>query len=311
MKNLYWKSDIATKNLVPMDFNSEAAFETYVFNNQELLGDILILYRQIRTGARQGIPDMLGVDQEGNIFIVEMKNIEVSEDILPQVLGYAMWAETNPDSIRAIWLESNNKPDDIQIDWDSIQIRIIVIAPSFKSNVLKMTSKIGYPVDLVQIQRFTHENDEFLLVETLADDIIKRPGATKTMQDYTWGFYEENHGKSLTDEFKKTVDVLDSFSKEKGWDLLYNLNKYYTGFKFGNRLVFFVEWSGISTWFLGIKVSKETAENFEGTNWEYQRYDKQFKFAIFRTKSGKFEAIAELEELLVTAYKRISGIDES
>ena len=129
------------------------------------MDDVIILYRQIRTGSKQDIPDMLGVDQDANVCIIEMKNNEVSEDILPQVLGYAMWAETNPDSIKAIWLESKNKPDDIQIDWDSIQVRVIVIAPSFKSNVLKMTSKIGYPVDLVQIQRFIFETDEFVLVE--------------------------------------------------------------------------------------------------------------------------------------------------
>ena len=63
MRNFYWKSDNVTKNLVPANFDSESAFENYVFKNQDLLGDIIILYRQIRTGARQGIPDMLGVDR--------------------------------------------------------------------------------------------------------------------------------------------------------------------------------------------------------------------------------------------------------
>ncbi len=309
MQNLYWKSGRVTKNLVSKIFDSESAFEKYVFNNQDLLGDIIILYRQIRTGSKQGIPDMLGVDQDANICIIEMKNSQVSEDILPQVLGYAMWAETNPDSVKAIWLESKDKPDDIQIDWDSIQIRVLVIAPSFRPNVLKMTSKIGYPVDLIQIQRFSFDEEEFILVETLEDLTTQRPKVTTANQEWTWEYYEENHGKEPTREFKKLVEALDRFANEKGWNLPYNLNKYYTGFKFGNKVVFDVGWSGITTWQLRIKIPKEMAENFKGSHWEFQRYDTPFNNALFRSKSGKFEPINEMEEFLGLAYKRISGID--
>jgi len=305
MRSLYWKSNNITRNLASKEFENESVFESYIFNNQDILGDIIILYRQIHTGSRQGIPDMLGVDQDANICIIEMKNAQVSEDILPQVLGYAMWAETNPDSVKAIWLESKNKPDDIQIDWDSIQVRVIVIAPSFRSNILKMT----YPVDLVQIQRFSYENDEFILVETIEDSITRKPSVTTTLQDWTWEYYEENHSRETTKEFKKTVEALDLFAKDMDWNLPYNLNKYYTGFKFANKVVFDVGWSGISTWDLRIKIPEEIAENFEGDKWEYQRYDAQFKNALFRSKSGKSEDIHELQHLLVMAYKRISGLD--
>lgn len=310
MRNLFWKSNTGTRALAPKAFETEMLFEKYVFNNQDILGDIAILYRQIHSGSRQGIPDMLGVDQDANICIIEMKNIQVGEDILPQVLGYAMWAETNPDSIKAIWLESENKPDDIQIDWDSIQVRVIIIAPSFRPNVLKMASKIGYPVDLIQIQRFIFEEDEFLLVESMEDTITRKPTITTAKTEWDWAYYEENHGKAATQEFRQCVDALVHFVKEKGWELPYNLNKYYTGFKFASRLlVFFVQWSGVSTWFLGIKVSKEVAEAFVGDIWDYHRYDNQFKFGIFRTKSGKCESIEEVKPLLEMAYKRISGLD--
>lgn len=311
MKNLYWKSKESTKNLIPKDFETESAFERYVFKNQDLLGDIVILYRQIRTGAKQGIPDMLGVDQDANICIIEMKNTQVSEDILPQVLGYAMWAETNPDSIKAIWLESLSKPDDIQIDWDSIQIRVLVIAPSFRPNVLKMTSKIGYPVDLIQIERFSFDDEEFILVENLKNTKTQTPKVTTTTQEWTWEYYEENHGKEPTREFKKLVEKIEGFTNAKGWNLPYNLNKYYTGFKFGNKVVFDVGWSSSSssTWQLRIKIPKGIAENFMGSLWEFQRYDIPFNNALFRTKSGKSEDIEEMHDYLVMAYKRISGID--
>ena len=169
MRNLYWKTKESTINLLPKEFALESDFEKYIFKNQELLGDIVILYRQIRTGAKQGIPDMLGVDQDANICLIEMKNVDVSEDVLPQVLTYAMWAETNPDSIKAIWLESKEKPEDIQIDWDKLELRIIIIAPSFRPTVLKMASKINYLLDLIQVQRFSYDDDEFIVIETLEE----------------------------------------------------------------------------------------------------------------------------------------------
>lgn len=307
MRNLYWKSKESTKNLVVKEFETESAFENYIFKNQDLLGDVIILYRQIHTGSRQGIPDMLGVDQDANICIIEMKNIQVSEDILPQVLGYAMWAETNPDSIKAIWLESKNKPDDIQIDWDSIQIRVIVIAPSYKPNVLRMTSKIGYPVDLIQVQRFSFEDEEFILVETLEDSLIQKVKVTTAQEEWTWDYYETNHGKEPTHEFKTLVGLLDGYAKDKGWKLPYNLNKYYTGFKYGNKVVFDVGWSGISNWQLRIKIPKKMAEGFSGQKWEFQRYDAPFNNALFRTKSGKAESLEEMGEFLLKAYDRIAG----
>jgi RecB family endonuclease NucS len=105
MQNLYWKNSAGkTVNLVNTPFETEEKLESFVYQHQDLLEDIFIFKRQIRSGSHQGIPDMLGVDQDGKICLIEIKNVTVSEDILPQVLQYAIWAETNPDSIKALWL---------------------------------------------------------------------------------------------------------------------------------------------------------------------------------------------------------------
>ena len=73
-----------TRTLAEKAFNCEAELEKYIHNNQELLGgDVYIISRQIR-GAKQGIPDMLGVDQDSRVCIMELKNGEAGEDILPQ-----------------------------------------------------------------------------------------------------------------------------------------------------------------------------------------------------------------------------------
>jgi hypothetical protein len=41
-------------------------------------------------GNKQNIPEMLGGNLDSKICIIEMKNVEVGEDILPQVLSYAI-----------------------------------------------------------------------------------------------------------------------------------------------------------------------------------------------------------------------------
>ena len=66
------------------------------------------------------------MDQDSRACILELKNEEAGEDILPQALRYAIWAETNPDSIKAIWLESKRKPEGIELDWENGCVPLLV-----------------------------------------------------------------------------------------------------------------------------------------------------------------------------------------
>lgn len=307
MLNLYWRSEGQTRNLIHKPFDTEADFEAYVFENQELLGDVYIIHRQIRTGSRQGVPDMLGVDQDARVCIIEMKNVEVVEEILPQVLGYAIWAETNPDSIKAIWLECSHKPEDIEIEWDNLEVRILIIAPSFRSTVPHMSGKMGFPIDLIQIRRYAFEDNEFLLVEALEEAAKPKVGTTKVMVAWDWNYYESEHGKDATSQFRGAVDHIQKFVEEQGWDLPYNLNKYYTGFKLGNRVVFSVGWGGTHAWNVRMKLPRDLSIVFQSPTWELQRYDEEFHEARFSPRDRKGADLSELENLLIEAYKYVSG----
>lgn len=310
MLNLYWKSPQQTKSLADKPFPSEAALEKYIFDHQELLGgDITIIYRQIQTGSREGIPDMLGVDQDERICVIELKNVEADESILPQALGYAMWAETNPDSIKAIWLESKRKPEEIQMDWDNLDIRIILIAPAFKSTVARMARKINYPIDLIQVRRFSLQEDEFILVETLEPEARPKVVTTKPKGEWDWAYYEGEHGSEAATQFRYVVEAITVFCQQKGWDLPYNLSKYYTGFKSGNRIVFDVVWGSSYTWKVEMKLAPGHADSFRGQHWEFQRYDHDFRNAVFRplNPATAHLNINELEPFFETAYQAITG----
>ena len=303
MVNLYWKSSDAIRDVDSKQFLNESEFEKFIFSNQAILGgDISVIHRQIRTGAKEGIPDMLAIDQDSRICIIEIKNEEAVESILPQALQYAIWAETNPDSIKALWLESKSKPDGISIDWDNLDIRIILIAPSFKPNVSKMASKIGYPVELYQIRRYVLDKDEFISVEVINEE-IKKTISTKATEDWTWEYYQKEHGVEASGQFKKAVELIDEYAKSKGWHLPYNLNKYYTGFKNGTRVVFGVAWGATYSWNVKFKIDESVAKEFKGSHWEFQRYDNSFSEALFRPKNPSSLQISDLEHLLKIAYE--------
>ncbi|MDI9546666.1 MAG: hypothetical protein QM346_03595, partial [Chloroflexota bacterium] len=87
----------------------------------------------------------------------------------------------------------------------------------------------------------------------------------------------------------------------------YALNKYYTGFKLGSRLVFSVGWAGTYAWKLKLKLPNEAAQGFQGQHWEFQSYDSGFKEVIFRPLTPDHSEIGEVEDLLVAAYQTVSG----
>src|SRR5690606_3035009 len=185
MANLFWKTKEGTKSLLSTPFKSEEEFEKLIFNTPEILEDIFLIKRQIRGGNKAGIPDIVGIDNDGNICIVEMKNVTVDASIIPQVLQYAFWAETNPDSIKSLWLECDNKPDDLSISWDSFQVRIIVIAPKILPSTLDIVDKINYPVDLIEANRWVEADNQLLLVRKLEPEEKKnRPKPVSGLQTY-------------------------------------------------------------------------------------------------------------------------------
>jgi hypothetical protein len=238
MANLFWKRSSETKNLLSTPFKTEEDFEKEIFNTQEILEDIFLIKRQIRGGNKTGIPDIVGIDNDGNICIIEMKNVKVDATIIPQVLQYAFWAETNPDSIKSLWLECENKPDDLSISWDSFQVRILIVAPSILRSTLEIVEKINYPVDLIEVKRWVEGNNSLYLVNKLeTEKPSSRIRMTSGLQAYDDEFYEKQYNKKSAIEFIKYARELEKYVAEKGWNLELKFNKHYCGFKAGYQIV--------------------------------------------------------------------------
>ena len=76
MDILFLKNNAGTKILLSEQFKTEESFEKLIFNSPELLGgDIFLIKRQVRGGNKTGIPDIIGIDTNGNICIIEMNAV--------------------------------------------------------------------------------------------------------------------------------------------------------------------------------------------------------------------------------------------
>ncbi|HBY96834.1 MAG: hypothetical protein M5U01_33560 [Ardenticatenaceae bacterium] len=161
--------------------------------------------------------------------------------------------------------------------------------------------KIGYPIDLVQMRRYSFQNEEFLLVEVLENKPMPKIVMTKVPGTWDWAYYEAEHGKAATAQFRWAVAVVAALLKAENWDIEYNLNKYYAGFKLGARLVFSVTWGGTNVWKLTLKLPQGVAEGFKGRHWEFQRYDNEFHDAVLRPLHPEAPDIMGLKPFFVAA----------
>ena len=308
MLNLYWKpaNSASARSLSEVPFPSEASLEDYLVGKGELLGDIFILGRQIRTGSHQGVLDMIGVDQDSRVCLIELKNQMVTEDVLPQVLGYAIWAESNPDSIKAVWLQTDNKPEGLEIDWTNLDPRIIIVGPSYGSNIRKMAGKIGFDVELLQIQRFTHDQEEFLLVERLEQPQGPPSSVTAAMAKYDAAFYESSHGRETVRQFMAAVMAVEALAKEAGWNLETKYNKGYVSFKYGTRICFGVEFDSTYQWSVFAKVPEAVATTAL-PGWTYWGYEPRWKQSYHRAQDPAHANVQPLKDLLQVAYEDKAG----
>jgi len=299
MYNLYIKKNknkliSATEKL----FQNESEFEEYLINTKDIFSDIFILKRQVNAG--RDILDMVGIDKDNNVVIIENKNITVTEDILPQILRYAIWAETNPDSVKAMWLESEDRPEDIEIDWDSVEVRIIVLAPSIKLIVPRLLRKINYHVELIEVKRFLIEREEVILLNKLEEEPETQKKTVRGMEIYDKEFQKSYRNKKSVDEFFKVVEEIEQIIKNRGWSLEKKLNKYYVGFKSGFPLVFGVSWSGSKSFGIFLKVQPEKLAEFRKVCPYDFSYDKQWKQAFIKFDKNVY--ISKLEKTLKWVY---------
>jgi len=309
MANLFWKwGKGKTLNLLSVPFTSEEELELAVFNTKGLMAEVYPLKRQVRGGKKPGVPDIIGVDKDGNVCIVEIKNVRVDATILPQVLRYAIWAESNPDSIKNLWHEADEQPEDVQMSFDEYHVRIIIIAPSIDRSTLSLAGKINYPVDLLEVIRWSEDSNEFLLVNRLESENTAKVKPVRGLPNYDRQFYEAHFNKTSVGHFLHYVEETKRFVRKKGWPLEAKFNRNYCGFKSGFFNAFGIKWIGSKSFAFFFKLSREVAEKSTPKGVPMTRYDALWKDAIFKIEPHKTR-VESLAPLFKAAVETLEGKD--
>lgn len=304
MANLLWKTKNSTKKLLSTPFSSEEEFEKFVFETPEILEDIYLLKRQVRGGRKPGIPDIIGIDNDANVCIIEMKNTKVDYSILPQVLQYAIWADKNPDSIKALWLEADDKPEDLEIPWDNLGVKIIIIAPEILPSTLQYIDKISYTVELIEINRWAEKENHIALVKKLEPEKQSpRIKTVKGLENYNEEFYKSYHNKESVKDFYRYISELDKLIKLKGWTLEKKFNKFYCAYKAGYFTAFRLHWITTKTFAFSFNLSLNEVKIFsiKDNKPKDRRGLIYYYIDSGKTKTKDFIPIFEM------AYKKLTG----
>jgi len=302
MPSLYWrrrKGRVKPVDLAP--YPSEQEFEQDVFQTPELLQDVFLLKRQVRGGGKSGIPDIIGIDVDGKVCIIEMKNAPIDAAVIPQILEYAIWAESNPDSIKSLWLEAQNRPDDRVIDWDNLEVRVLVVAPSIDRATLEHVNKINYQVELIEIARWMSGRDSWLLVNRLEPLPIKKKRPVSGLKIYDRAVYEQSHNPEAVRAFLQVCDDLQSIATKRNWPVERKFNKYYCGFKVGNYIVFGVKWISGKSFGIFLKIPEATMRRAKVPGFD-SKYEPLWNQAVYRPTGPSF-SVAKMKSLLEKALE--------
>jgi RecB family endonuclease NucS len=94
MTRLYKLANSAPVQIAAGKLANENMIHNWIAERPELLGlDLLIIGREVVAPDRGRI-DLLGIDEDGNLAILELKRDRTPREVIAQVLDYASWVTT-------------------------------------------------------------------------------------------------------------------------------------------------------------------------------------------------------------------------
>lgn len=252
------KSGKNAQKLNKSGVESEDYLQKYIYDNPESLPldeykedlQLLILAREFPTES--GPIDALGVDQDGEIYLIETKLYKNPDKrlVLAQVLDYgaSLWrnySDPNEFIVRLQELVAKHfdtsleeklrqKFESVQEDWDTdtylSDLRSTVDSGSFRYVVLMdhiedrlkdlityMNQNSRFDLFGVELEFYRHENLEILIPKLFGNEVKKSVGSSGSDNRRNWDetkFFEDAGKRLNTDEVKK-LKQLHAWSKDK------------------------------------------------------------------------------------------------
>jgi len=300
------KNKKETINMNEVEVHPEEAIEKILFETKNIFPDLFLLKRQLQISQDNRI-DLIGLDKENNILIIEIKDELVSEEVIPQVLNYAIWVEGHPDAIKSIWLSQKNLPEDFSFDWEKpYNIKIIIVGPSFEPSVQKSVNKITIPVELLEFKKFNDGAHDYIFLNQLEVSEERKVKPVTTIREYTEEIYKKQRNPKSAEQFWTLANRIEKYVKRKRWALNRSNCSFFISFKYGFPQVFGVQFLGTRSFALFFKISKQTANKIRIPGYKLHRYDDQWNQALYKVESANIN-LKKFEPLFLEAYNNVVG----
>ena len=83
--------------------SDESEIENFIIKHPDVVEkDLIILGNQVQTNLNKRV-DVMGLDKNGNVVIMEIKQKSTDRDVIAQILEYGVWAENlDSDTLKKI-----------------------------------------------------------------------------------------------------------------------------------------------------------------------------------------------------------------
>ncbi len=158
------------------ELERESHLEDVLVDDPSMIGlDILVVGRQVVTPYRGRI-DLLGVDESGNVHVVELKRHHTPRDVVAQTLEYAAWASTlGYDDLVALW-SHHHDDEGFEDAWTgrfgplpevfNVDQQLTIVASSLDDTseriVSHLATRYGVPINAVFFRYFTDGENRYL-----------------------------------------------------------------------------------------------------------------------------------------------------
>jgi hypothetical protein len=276
--------------------------EPFLRKNARILGDIFIFGEQTISSGRDKRTDLLAVNRDGEILIIELKKDQATTDIITQVLRYKAFWKTNPDSARSLWAQSEGRPEDIEPDWDNYDPKIVIVAPSFDSELIQVATQTNLDIRFVEITRYEHGNSTYVVVDELEPSRTRvTPVASRREYDWKWYTEEVVHGEEQVKIGKYLQEEILKLCQTKGWNISPKFNKWYLAFKYDGKNPFWIEFyhKGKVAICLNLRDQEAIPASASKVAWQW---NKNWEHWYLEVDTTSFD-VSMIEPALESAYK--------
>ena len=286
--------------------------EAFVKKNPGILGErVRVFAEQVDTGL--GRIDLLAMDQsleEEKLLLIELKNKPADTNVLLQVLRYASWVSTSPDSIKLLLEKSG-----LHAENADLKPKIVIVAPDIEDEPIELSQYIAaFEFSFLQVKRFRLGSEFLAVVESKAVAPEKRTPVS-VQEEWDWERYERDLKipKARLDLAKWLVSEIQNVCGEKGWSLEFRFRKGYTPFQMpGGWNVIGTENRWAKGWCVWFKLPAPPEElALPVPSWAEQTYWSKDFHIIYMNVISRGIDFRELDPFFERAYAYVAELSGS